>query len=176
MDESRFDTGMRIRREVLGDQHVDQAQARQTSFDADFQRFITETAWGTLWARPDLDRRTRSTREWCTRIVPASNSSGTTSPSRGSARASTTAPVSRSTRSRPVRGTPGSSARADGNDMTSSAAARAPPHRRPDPVIPRSNALGSDESGIVARASRGESDLREGGVNPEGRGRGGAER
>ena len=60
MEESRFDVGMRIRREVLGDQHVDQAQARQTSFDADFQRFITETAWGTLWARPDLDRRTRS--------------------------------------------------------------------------------------------------------------------
>ena len=60
MDESRFDTGMRVRREVLGDAHVDQAQARQTSFDADFQRFITETAWGTLWARPNLDRRTRS--------------------------------------------------------------------------------------------------------------------
>jgi 4-carboxymuconolactone decarboxylase len=60
MDESRFDVGMRVRREVLGDQHVDQAQAHQTSFDADFQRFITETAWGTLWARPDLDRRTRS--------------------------------------------------------------------------------------------------------------------
>ena len=58
--ESRFDIGMRVRREVLGDAHVDQAQARQTSFDADFQRFITETAWGTLWARPDLDRRTRS--------------------------------------------------------------------------------------------------------------------
>jgi 4-carboxymuconolactone decarboxylase len=60
LDESRFDVGMRVRREVLGDQHVDQAQARQTNFDADFQRFITETAWGTLWARPDLDRRTRS--------------------------------------------------------------------------------------------------------------------
>jgi 4-carboxymuconolactone decarboxylase len=60
MDDSRFDVGMRVRREVLGDAHVDQAQARQTSFDADFQRFITETAWGTLWARPDLDRRTRS--------------------------------------------------------------------------------------------------------------------
>ena len=60
MDESRFDRGMRIRREVLGDEHVDRAQARQTSFDADFQRFITEVAWGTLWARPHLDRRTRS--------------------------------------------------------------------------------------------------------------------
>ena len=60
MDESRYDAGMRIRREVHGDAWVDQAQARQTSFDADFQRFITEVAWGTLWARPNLDRRTRS--------------------------------------------------------------------------------------------------------------------
>ena len=60
MDESRYDMGMRVRREVLGDVHVDRAQARQTSLDADFQRLITEMAWGTLWARPDLDRRTRS--------------------------------------------------------------------------------------------------------------------
>ena len=60
MDESRYDVGMRVRREVLGDAHVDRAQARRTSLDADFQRLITEMAWGTLWARPDLDRRTRS--------------------------------------------------------------------------------------------------------------------
>lgn len=60
MDESRFDIGMRVRREVLGDEHVDRAQARQTPFDAPFQHFITEMAWGSLWARPDLDRRTRS--------------------------------------------------------------------------------------------------------------------
>ena len=60
MDESRYDVGMRVRRQVLGDVHVDRAQARQTSLDADFQRFITEMAWGTLWARPDFDRRTRS--------------------------------------------------------------------------------------------------------------------
>ena len=59
-DESRFDQGMRVRREVLGDEHVERAQARQTDFDAGFQRFITEVAWGTLWARPTLDRRTRS--------------------------------------------------------------------------------------------------------------------
>src|SRR5262245_57833182 len=59
-DESRYDTGMRVRRAVLGDAHVDRAQARQTSFDAGFQHFITEVAWGTLWARPDLDQRTRS--------------------------------------------------------------------------------------------------------------------
>ncbi len=60
MDESLYDTGMRIRREVHGDAWVDQAEARQTTFDADFQRFITEVAWGTLWARPNLDRRIRS--------------------------------------------------------------------------------------------------------------------
>jgi 4-carboxymuconolactone decarboxylase len=60
MDESRYDTGMRVRRAVLGDAHVDRAQARQTSLDADFQRLITEMAWGSVWARPELDRRTRS--------------------------------------------------------------------------------------------------------------------
>src|SRR5919205_4067318 len=59
-DESRFEQGMRVRREVLGDDHVERAQARQTDFDAGFQRFITEVAWGTLWASPTLDRRTRS--------------------------------------------------------------------------------------------------------------------
>lgn len=60
MTESRYDIGMKVRREVLGSEYVERAQARTTEFDADFQRFITETAWGALWARPDLDRRTRS--------------------------------------------------------------------------------------------------------------------
>ena len=60
MTESRFDIGMKVRKEVLGSEHVERAQARTSEFDADFQRFITETAWGFLWARPDLDRRTRS--------------------------------------------------------------------------------------------------------------------
>jgi 4-carboxymuconolactone decarboxylase len=60
VDESRYDQGMRVRRAVLGDAHVDRAQARQTSFDAVFQRFITETAWGSVWARPGLDQPTRS--------------------------------------------------------------------------------------------------------------------
>ena len=50
---------MRIRRAVLGDSHVDRSEANQTPFDADFQRFITETAWGTIWARPGLDRKIR---------------------------------------------------------------------------------------------------------------------
>lgn len=59
-EESRFDRGMKVRKEVLGSEHVERSQARTTEFDADFQRFITETAWGSVWARPDLDRRTRS--------------------------------------------------------------------------------------------------------------------
>lgn len=60
MTESRFDIGMRVRKEVLGSEYVERAQARTTEFDADFQRFITEMAWGSVWTRPDLDRRTRS--------------------------------------------------------------------------------------------------------------------
>jgi 4-carboxymuconolactone decarboxylase len=60
MTESRYDAGMKVRKEVLGDEYVAGAQARVTEFDADFQRFITEMAWGSVWARPDLDRRTRS--------------------------------------------------------------------------------------------------------------------
>src|SRR6187200_2748644 len=59
-DNSRFEEGMQVRRAVLGDEHVDRARARQTDFDAPFQRFITETAWGSVWARPGIDRRTRS--------------------------------------------------------------------------------------------------------------------
>jgi 4-carboxymuconolactone decarboxylase len=59
-DDARYDAGMKVRTEVLGAEHVARAEARKTPFDADFQRFITETAWGTLWTRPDLDRRTRS--------------------------------------------------------------------------------------------------------------------
>lgn len=51
---------MRVRREVLGDAHVDRAEANKTAFDAPFQQFITETAWGRLWAGEELDRRTRS--------------------------------------------------------------------------------------------------------------------
>ena len=60
MPESHFDIGMQVRKEVLGSEHVERAIARTTEFDADFQRFITEMAWGSVWARPDLDRRTRS--------------------------------------------------------------------------------------------------------------------
>ena len=52
--------GMRIRREVLGDEHVDRSEARKSELTADFQDFITRYAWGEIWARPGLDRKTRS--------------------------------------------------------------------------------------------------------------------
>jgi 4-carboxymuconolactone decarboxylase len=56
----RHDQGMRVRREVLGDEHVDDAVARTTPDTADFQDLIARYAWGEIWARPGLDRRTRS--------------------------------------------------------------------------------------------------------------------
>jgi 4-carboxymuconolactone decarboxylase len=59
-DESRRAAGMEVRRAVLGDDHVDRALARTTPFTADFQDLITRYAWGDVWARPGLDRRTRS--------------------------------------------------------------------------------------------------------------------
>lgn len=59
-DNERFEAGMAVRREVLGTAHVDRAEGRKTAFDADFQRFITEGAWGSVWTRPGLDRPTRS--------------------------------------------------------------------------------------------------------------------
>jgi 4-carboxymuconolactone decarboxylase len=54
------DDGMKVRREVLGDEHVDRAQANTTPFTAPFQDFITRYAWGEVWSRPGLDRRSRS--------------------------------------------------------------------------------------------------------------------
>ena len=54
------DDGMRVRREVLGDAHVDRATAATTPFTQDFQDLITGYAWGEVWTRPGLDRRTRS--------------------------------------------------------------------------------------------------------------------
>ncbi len=55
-----YDEGMRVRREVLGDEHVDRAEAGKTAFTEDFQALITRYAWGSVWTRPGLDRRTRS--------------------------------------------------------------------------------------------------------------------
>ena len=54
------DDALRVRREVLGDDHVNAARARTTPFTADFQDFITRYAWGEIWTRPGLDRKTRS--------------------------------------------------------------------------------------------------------------------
>jgi 3-oxoadipate enol-lactonase/4-carboxymuconolactone decarboxylase len=56
----QFEQGMKVRREVLGDEHVDRAIERTTPFTADFQDLITRYAWGEIWARPGLDRKTRS--------------------------------------------------------------------------------------------------------------------
>jgi 4-carboxymuconolactone decarboxylase len=56
----RFDEGMATRRSVLGDAHVDQAEAVKTEFDEPFQTFITEGAWGGVWSRPHFTKRERS--------------------------------------------------------------------------------------------------------------------
>ena len=60
MSDSAYERGMRVRREVLGDEHVDAAGERTTAFTAEFQDLITRYAWGEIWTRPGLDRRTRS--------------------------------------------------------------------------------------------------------------------
>jgi 4-carboxymuconolactone decarboxylase len=59
-DEERVAAGMRVRREVLGDEHVDRATAATTELTADFQDFITRYAWGEIWTRPGLTRPERS--------------------------------------------------------------------------------------------------------------------
>jgi len=56
----KFESGMRVRREVLGAAHVDRAEAGKTQFDAPFQELITEGAWGTVWAGEAISRRERS--------------------------------------------------------------------------------------------------------------------
>ncbi|MBM1221796.1 4-carboxymuconolactone decarboxylase [Ponticoccus sp. SC2-23] len=57
---NRYDTGMAVRRQVLGDHHVDRAEATKTEFDTPFQDLITESAWGTVWASDAISRRERS--------------------------------------------------------------------------------------------------------------------
>ena len=59
-DRPEPDAGMRVRREVLGDAHVDRATAGSNEVDRDFQELITQYAWGGVWTRPNLDRRSRS--------------------------------------------------------------------------------------------------------------------
>lgn len=56
----RYDTGMSVRRSVLGDAHVDRAEAAKTEFDLPFQQLITESAWGTVWASDAIPHRERS--------------------------------------------------------------------------------------------------------------------
>lgn len=59
-DQERYDQGMAVRREVLSDAHVDRATAAATSLTDEWQDFITRVAWGDVWSRPGLDRRSRS--------------------------------------------------------------------------------------------------------------------
>jgi len=60
MTDDRYERGMGVRREVLGDAHVEAALAGGSPLTADYQELITRYAWGEVWARPGLDRRTRS--------------------------------------------------------------------------------------------------------------------
>jgi 4-carboxymuconolactone decarboxylase len=60
MSDPMYDDAMAVRRDVLGDEHVDQASSAATPFTEAFQDLITRFAWGEVWSRPDLDRRTRS--------------------------------------------------------------------------------------------------------------------
>jgi len=60
MSDPLYERGMEVRREVLGDAHVDAASARATNLTREFQELITRYAWGEIWTRPGLDRRTRS--------------------------------------------------------------------------------------------------------------------
>lgn len=60
MKDERIERGMKVRRDVLGDEHVDAAEARSTTFTGPFQEYVTGAAWADVWDRPGLDRRTRS--------------------------------------------------------------------------------------------------------------------
>ena len=60
MTDETFDRGMKVRREVLGEQHVDKAEKKKDDFTEEFQELITRYAWGEIWTRPGLERRTRS--------------------------------------------------------------------------------------------------------------------
>ncbi len=68
-DEQRYANGMAVRRAVLGDQHVDRAQANLNDFNAEFQNLITRYAWGEIWTRPGLPRQTRSLMTICMMVA-----------------------------------------------------------------------------------------------------------
>ena len=59
MSDDQFDKGMAVRKAVLGADYVARAEAHKTDFDADFQRYVTENAWGAVWSRRGLERKTR---------------------------------------------------------------------------------------------------------------------
>ena len=60
MSDDQFDKGMAVRKLVLGAEYVARAEANKTDFDADFQRYVTENAWGAVWTRPGLEKNIRS--------------------------------------------------------------------------------------------------------------------
>jgi 4-carboxymuconolactone decarboxylase len=60
MDQDRFERGQRLRREVLGDAYVDRSLTNATEFTRPFQEIVTEFAWGEVWQRPGLDKKTRA--------------------------------------------------------------------------------------------------------------------
>ena len=60
MSDDLYEKGMAVRKAVLGAEYVARAEANKTDFDADFQRYATENAWGAVWTRPGLEKRTRS--------------------------------------------------------------------------------------------------------------------
>jgi 4-carboxymuconolactone decarboxylase len=60
LDQEKFEKGLKIRREVLGSEHVDKSLANATPFSRPMQELVTEYCWGEVWGRPGLDRRTRS--------------------------------------------------------------------------------------------------------------------
>ena len=68
-EEQRYANGMAVRRGVLGDQHVDRAQANLNDFNAEFQNLITRYAWGEIWTRPGLPRQTRSLMTICMMVA-----------------------------------------------------------------------------------------------------------
>jgi len=59
LSEDRYEKGMVIRKAVLGADYVERAEANKTDFDADFQRYVAENAWGAVWSRPGLEKKTR---------------------------------------------------------------------------------------------------------------------
>jgi 4-carboxymuconolactone decarboxylase len=60
LSDDQFDKGMAVRKSVLGAEYVARAEANKTDFDADFQRYVTENAWGAVWTRPGLEKNIRS--------------------------------------------------------------------------------------------------------------------